>query len=99
MRLPLIGRMSAGTGLAIGLGAVVLAPIVIPMVGALVKPVAKGLIKTGMTVYHKTQVMAAETKETWDDLTAEVKAELAQEAVVETVKETKPATGRKKAAS
>jgi hypothetical protein len=65
------------------------------MVGALIKPVAKGVIKAGMMVYHKGQVVAAETKETWEDLTAEVKAELAQEAVAEAAGEAKPA--RKKA--
>lgn len=91
MRLPVIGSVSAGTGVAVGLGALVLAPVVIPMVGALIKPVAKGVIKAGMLVYHKGQVVAAESKETWDDLTAEVKAELAQEAMAEASAETKPA--------
>jgi len=94
MRLPLVGNVSTGTGIAIGIGAVLLAPVIIPMVGALVKPVAKGVIKAGMMVYHQGEVIAAEAKETWEDLTAEVKAEMAQEAMVPAVAEAKPAKGK-----
>ena len=99
MKLPVVGNVSLTTGVAVGVGSLVLAPIVIPMLGALVKPVAKGAIKAGMMVYHRGQIMAAETKESWDDLTAEVKAELAQEAMVEAAEEAKPAPAAKKKSS
>ncbi|MCB2186045.1 MAG: DUF5132 domain-containing protein [Deltaproteobacteria bacterium] len=83
MKLPLLGEISVGTSLLVGVGAMLLVPFVLPVVGAVVRPVAKGVIKGGMLLYHRGEVMVAETKEAWDDLTAEVKAELAQEAMPE----------------
>lgn len=41
-------------GLAIGIGAALLAPTVLPIVGRAVRPVAKAAIKTGITVYRET---------------------------------------------
>jgi hypothetical protein len=52
-------------------GAVVLAPTVLP----LLKPVAKATIKTGVTLYEKTKGAIAETGEVIGDLVAEAKAE------------------------
>jgi len=40
-----------GTGLAVGIGMAVLGPVVVPMVGAVVRPLAKGVIKAGMMAY------------------------------------------------
>jgi hypothetical protein len=56
---------------ALGVGAVVLAPTVLP----LLKPVAKATIKTGVTFYEKTKGVIAETGEVIGDLVAEAKAE------------------------
>jgi hypothetical protein len=65
-----------GTGLAIGAGAALLTPVVLPVLGALVKPVIKTAIKGGMLLYEKGEVLTAEMKETFEDLTAEAKSEL-----------------------
>jgi hypothetical protein len=67
------------SGLAVGAGIVLLAPIVIPMIGAVLKPVAKAMIKGGLIAYESAKVSLAETKETIEDLAAEAKAEMAQQ--------------------
>jgi hypothetical protein len=67
------------SGLAVGAGVVLLAPIVIPMIGAVLKPVAKAMIKGGLIAYESAKVSLAETKETIEDLAAEAKAEMAQQ--------------------
>ncbi len=61
--------------IAIGMGVVVLAPAVIP----LVKPLAKAAIKSGVSFYEKTKGAIAETGEAIGDIVAEAKAEAATE--------------------
>ena len=61
--------------IAIGVGAVILAPTVLP----LVKPLTKAAIKSGVSFYEKTKGAIAETGEAIGDLVAEVKAEAAAE--------------------
>ncbi|MDJ0616049.1 MAG: DUF5132 domain-containing protein [Calothrix sp. MO_192.B10] len=62
---------------AVGIGVVILAPAVLP----LVKPLAKAAIKSGFTLYEKTKGAIAETGEVIGDIVAEAKAEaLAEEA-------------------
>jgi hypothetical protein len=70
-----------GAGLAIGLGAIILAPIVIPVVAAVAKPLVKAGIKGGLLLFEKSKEVLAETQEMIEDLTAEVKAELHQQHV------------------
>ena len=66
-------------GIAAGVGAVVLAPVLIPAVAKVSKPVAKALIKGGIIAYKKSRSAIAETGEVLEDLLAEVNAELAEE--------------------
>ena len=66
------------TGLAIGIGAAILAPVIIPLAASIFKPLAKATIKGGITLYEKGQEMVAEAGEVVEDLVAEAKAELAQ---------------------
>ncbi len=61
--------------IAIGLGAVVLTPIVLP----LLKPVAKATIKSGVNLFEKTKGAIAEAGEVIGDIVAEAKAEVAEE--------------------
>jgi hypothetical protein len=68
-----------GTGLAIGVGALILAPTVVPAVAAILKPLAKAAIKSGFIIYEKGREVLAETMEVFEDLAAEAKAELSQE--------------------
>lgn len=59
----------------LGIGAVVLAPTVIP----LLKPIAKATIKTGVSLYEKSKGAIAESGEAIGDLVAEAKAEVQAE--------------------
>jgi hypothetical protein len=65
--------------MAIGAGAVLLAPVVIPVIGSIIKPLAKAGIKGGILAYEGAKVTIAETKETLEDLAAEAKAEISQD--------------------
>jgi hypothetical protein len=70
----------AGTpGIIAGIGAVLLAPIVVPIVAGIGKPLAKSLIKSGLVAYEKSKGAFAELGETWDDIVAEARAELAED--------------------
>jgi hypothetical protein len=62
-------------GVAIGFAAAMLAPVVVPIL----TQTARTLIKTGILLYHKSRETLAEAEETFDDLVAEVRAELAEE--------------------
>lgn len=70
--------MEAGKGgraIALGVGAVVLAPILLPAIGKVAKPIAKATLKNGITLYEKGKVAVAEANEVWEDILAEAKAE------------------------
>lgn len=56
---------------ALGLGGVVLAPILLPIL----KPVAKATIKGGVKLYEHSKAALTEAGEMLEDLVAEVKAE------------------------
>ena len=61
------------TGLALGVGAVILGPTVIQSIGGVLRPAAKAVIKGGMVFYRET---LGELGEMASDLVAEAKAEL-----------------------
>jgi hypothetical protein len=65
-------------GFAIGLGAAVLTPVVLPIISAVAKPIVKAAMKGGILLYEKGKVTAAEVAETFEDLAAEAKSELGQ---------------------
>ncbi len=67
-----------GTGVAVGLGAIVLAPTILPILGAVAKPFVKAGIKSGMILYDRSREMVAEAAEVIEDLAAEARAEVAQ---------------------
>ena len=64
--------------LALGAGVVLLAPVVIPVIGAVEKPVAKAIVKGGIMAYEGAKVSIAETRETLEDIAAEAKSEISQ---------------------
>jgi len=66
-------------GVVAGIGAVVLAPLLIPAVAKVGKPVAKAAIKSGIVLYEKSKGIFEETGELFEDLVAESKAELAEQ--------------------
>jgi Protein of unknown function (DUF5132) len=65
-------------GIIAGIGAVLLAPVVIPVVTGIGKPLAKSLIKGGIVLYEKSKGAVAELGESWEDMIAEARAELAE---------------------
>lgn len=78
MKLPELNPKNVGIGIA---GAL-LVPVVLPMAAAVLKPIIKGVIKGtlmgGYYLVHQTKLFVAETKETVEDLSAEVRSEVSQ---------------------
>ncbi|WP_427161508.1 DUF5132 domain-containing protein [Aliinostoc sp. HNIBRCY26] len=65
-------------GIIAGIGAVLLAPVLLPVIAGVGKPIAKSIIKGGIVAYEKSKGAFAELGETWEDIVAEAKAELAE---------------------
>jgi hypothetical protein len=74
------------TGLAVGVGFALLAPVVKP----LVRPLAKSVVKAGLVAYDQGRVALAELSEQAGDMMAEARSEMEGE--------TAPATGEEKEA-
>jgi Protein of unknown function (DUF5132) len=87
---------SAVTGVAIGVGALLLAPTVLPAVGRVLRPAAKAAIKGGMVFYRETM---AEIGEVASDLFAEARAEREHEGNGHARAEAAPLPGRGKSES
>lgn len=66
----------AATGVAIGAGALLLVPGLLPTIGRMVRPLAVAAIKTGMSVYNEA---SATVREMTEDIMAEARAELEAE--------------------
>lgn len=65
-------------GVIAGIGAVIFAPVLLPVVAGIGKPIVKSVIKGGILAYEKSRGALAEVGESWEDLIAEAKAELAE---------------------
>src|SRR5215813_14971913 len=63
------------TGLAMGVGFALLAPVVKPFV----RPLAKSAIKAGLAAYDQGRVALAELSEQAGDMVAEVRSEMEKE--------------------
>ncbi|MFH1152999.1 MAG: DUF5132 domain-containing protein [Pseudomonadota bacterium] len=74
--------LTAGN-VAIGVGIVLLAPVVLPILGSIAKPIVKSVIKGALLTYEGVKVTFAEAKESLEDITAEAKSEIAGNAAVE----------------
>jgi hypothetical protein len=68
-------NMTSPTGLAIGIGTLILAPIVVPAVTALARPLAKTVLSTGIGLYRQTMEPLGRAV---TDLVTEARAEMAQ---------------------
>ncbi len=71
-----IAKAEGAGPLVLGVGAIMLAPTLLPALGRVLRPVAKSVIKTGMSVYEGT---FATMREATGDLIAEARAELEHE--------------------
>jgi hypothetical protein len=67
------------TGLAIGVGATVLGPVLLPAAARVAKPMAKSVLKAGLIAFERGRETIAELGEVAEDILAEARAELAQE--------------------
>lgn len=62
-----------------GIAAIILLPVLVPVAaGKVGKPLAKATIKSGIVLYEKGKGVIAEVGETFEDIVAEAKAELAE---------------------
>lgn len=68
-------KANVWTGLAIGVGLLV-APVLIPMIGQVARPLVKSAIKGGLMAYERASEILADALETVEDLAAEAKAEV-----------------------
>ena len=67
------------TGLAIGIGSAIIAPLVVPALSKAAKPLAKAAVKGGLVLFETSKEKLAVAHELVDDLLAEARAELAAE--------------------
>ena len=72
------GGFKLGSGVLVGAGIVILAPVVIPVVANVLKSLTKATIKGTMIAYQKAKIATAETIEGLEDLAAEAKAEISE---------------------
>lgn len=66
-------------GLAIGIGAAVLAPVALSVLSGFGRPAARAAIKSGIILYERSRETLAEVGEVFDDLVAEARYELEQD--------------------
>ncbi len=71
--------LKIGTPILVGLGALLLAPLVLPAAGKIAKPLIKATVKSGLLMAQKGRELISEAMESLEDITAEVKAELIAE--------------------
>jgi hypothetical protein len=69
--------LKVGKSIAFGAGIMVIAPIIAPALAGKWKAIAKGAIKGGITAYGIIKASAAGTVDSFKDIAAEAKAELA----------------------
>jgi hypothetical protein len=86
-----------GYGIAIGVGAALLVPVAAKVLGSIGKPLLKESIKGGLYLVDKGKVVAAETRETFEDLTAEARSELSSAKKAAETGKKAPAESAKKA--
>jgi Protein of unknown function (DUF5132) len=72
------GWKSAATLLIGGAIGVILAPTLAPALAGAARPAAKAAIKAGLLLFDRARLAAAELRESVEDITAEVQAELAE---------------------
>jgi hypothetical protein len=67
-----------GTGLAVGVGVALVGPVLTPLVGGVVRPVAKAALKAGMLAYDAGRQGFGRLNEMSGDIMAEARSELSQ---------------------
>lgn len=67
------------TGLVVGVATLALAPVLLPTIARVGRPIAKAAIKSAILAWETTRETVAELAEVAEDMLAEVRAELAEE--------------------
>lgn len=78
--MPKVGELLFEEGALAGSVATVAVIALAPVLGRIARPVARELIRGGYAAVHKTREVAVDTGERWQDLVAEARSELAEEA-------------------
>ncbi len=73
--------LKIGSPILLGIGVLILAPVIAPVAASVLKPLAKATIKTGLSLVQKGRELISEAAESFEDIAAEVKAELIAERV------------------
>ena len=55
-----------------------MAPTLVPVIGSALRPLAKALVKTGITMYDSAKDLVAEVGEDMNDMVSEARAEMAE---------------------
>jgi len=71
--------LKIGTPILLGIGVLILAPVIAPVAASALKPLVKATIKTGLSLVQNGRELISEAAESFEDITAEVKAELIAE--------------------
>ncbi len=95
--LEVLGLEGAAAPVAIGVGALLLAPRLLPLVGRVLRPVAKEVVKVGVAAYDATQATFSEAYQATGDLVAEARHEREQESAARRSAEPASRTGEKTA--
>ena len=64
-----------GPSLAVGIGVALVAPVILPAVASIFRPLVKGAVRGGLTLADSIKEFTASTGEQMSDLYAEAKAE------------------------
>ena len=77
MNLNFLKSGNLASGIIIGAGAALLLPVAGKMLASIGRPLVKESMKGGLYLVDKGKTVAAETRETFEDLSAEARSELA----------------------
>lgn len=69
--------LKIGNPIVLGIGALVLTPVLLPLATSVLRPMAKATIKSGFILVNRGRELVAETVEMIADITAEVREEMA----------------------
>lgn len=67
-----------GGGLLVGVGALVLGPVLLPIVGRVLRPVIKTAVTAGLTVYDAGREAVTEAAQGASEIVSESRAEMGQ---------------------
>jgi hypothetical protein len=67
-----------GTSLAVGVGVAVIGPMLMPLLGGIIRPAAKAVLKAGMVAYDAGREGVGKLNEMSGNIVAEARSELSE---------------------